>query len=167
MVEIIKSGINTDLKSGRVYETLEEDTRQKLDRLYTTAQKHSIFVFSADDFFVKDGEYRFDGRLLGQAHGDCLKRYTERVREATPQDLLIVNNTNCTIEEVAPYIALAQAYGHWLEVVTVLAGDLVKPARYNKHKTPIDAIIRQASKLNESISLFPAWWPQTFVYNWT
>ncbi len=79
----------------------------------------NVVVCSADDHFMKDGEYKFDFRLIGEAHGACLRKFNKAIYEATyPQiDYLIVDNTSTTPIECAPYIALAMAYNVGIEIV--------------------------------------------------
>lgn len=73
-------------------------------------------IFSADDFFMQDGEYKFDASKLSLAHNRCLRNFAAELHSAgfgehnLPN--FIVDNTNSSIAEIAPYYALARAYGH-------------------------------------------------------
>lgn len=67
-------------------------------------------VFSADAYFMVDGEYRFDPSRIGEAHCGCLRSFTETLQVADVE-VLVVDNTNLSVSEIAPYAALAQAYG--------------------------------------------------------
>lgn len=98
--------------------------------------RHKL-VFSADNFFSRNGEYKFDPKLLGQAHDDCLRQFTEAcigghdlkvkgdlklqegLQSVVEPPTLVVDNTNTTIEEINPYYRIAHAYGYEVELVTL------------------------------------------------
>lgn len=42
---------------------------------------------------------------------------------------VVVNNTNLSTEEIAPYVAIATAYGHTVELVTIQCDPHVAAAR--------------------------------------
>jgi len=73
-------------------------------------------LFSADQFFLKEGQYKFDPSKLGQARADCFFRFIEFIRSDDPV-LAIVDNT--TVEEIFPYMLGSQAYGYEAEIVTI------------------------------------------------
>ncbi len=71
----------------------------------TFAEKISDYVFSADDYFMtENGEYKFDGSKLGEAHADCLKRTKEALRDCNVNDIVVVANTFSQHWEMAPYL---------------------------------------------------------------
>jgi predicted kinase len=80
-------------------------------------------VVSADDFFTNDeGEYIFDPSRIGEADGRCFLNaihYLQMMSTAREADI-VVDNTNATEIEIAPYVLLAQAYGVEHEIVTLL-----------------------------------------------
>lgn len=129
----------------------------------TPVDKYTRAVVSADDFYMKDGEYLFDPRLLPNAHASCMRNFTERIRvthiDKEVAHHIIVDNTNTTVAEVAPYAALANAYGQELHIVT-LVGDPLKCFGRNLHKTPITAVMKQDLQLRQSILEMPPWFPQ-------
>ena len=131
----------------------------------TYAKKHypSAVVCSADSFFMVEGEYRFDPKRLPEAHNECLRQFTHAVSSHDSQsDRIVVDNTNTTVAEVSPYAALALAYGHSLEIVT-LVGDPVKAARRNVHLVPAPAVVAMAKRIEEQTAFFPPWWPNRVV----
>ena len=95
-------------------------------------------VVSADNFFVgADGVYRFDPTKLANAHGDCLRGFVAALIKGLA--VVVVDNTNTTAIEMAPYVALAAAYGYECEVVWVICDPAVAAAR-NTHGVPERAI---------------------------
>lgn len=130
------------------------------------------FVLSADHFFMKDGKYLFDPDQIAQAHHTCLRRFVLACSLAawnhyapTPdqEGVIIVDNTNTSLAEMAPYCAVALAYGHQLQVVNLVVDDLAVCARRNKHGVPLSAIESQQIRLIESAKHMPPWWPLTTV----
>lgn len=110
-------------------------------------------VCSADHFFEKSGRYTFDPRLLGEAHGECLAKFTRALLAG--ESLIIVDNTNTSAIELAPYVALASAFGAECEIVTVKCDPEQAFAR-NVHGVPLVGIKRMAEAI-ESRQLPPFW----------
>lgn len=95
-------------------------------------------VVSADHYFLDDsGVYRFDGSKLGEAHGACLRGFVTAVTGGVP--CVVVDNTNTTLVELAPYVSVARAYGYGVEVVRVRCYAKVAASR-NTHGVPLAAV---------------------------
>jgi hypothetical protein len=119
-------------------------------------------IFSADDYHMVDGEYKFDPAKLSMAHGDCLRRFTKAVVDddkGMKHQTFIVDNTNCSIAEVAPYAAMANAFVLDLHILT-LVGDPFEAWQRNVHLVPMTNVMKQDLILRNSILEWPAWWPQ-------
>lgn len=117
---------------------------------------------SADDYFMVNGEYKFDPKYLNAAHGGCLQKYTDAVKLKDVH--VIVDNTNCSLAEVAPYAALASAYGQEIHIITMLVPAELCWQR-NKHKVPFANIAKQEINLRQSIAEWPPWFPQQIFPN--
>ena len=52
----------------------------------------SFVICSADDFFMKDGEYVFNPKLLWKAHEICIKKFEANLKKET--EIVILDNTN-------------------------------------------------------------------------
>ena len=79
------------------------------------AQKQQAVVCSADNYFIVGGEYRFDRTKLRQAHGECFKLFIESLQKQKP--LIIVDNTNTSSLEIAPYIQGCGAYKYDYKII--------------------------------------------------
>lgn len=112
-------------------------------------------VCSADHFFERDSVYAFNPARLPEAHAACLRKFVELV-QAGGWPVIVVDNTNTTAAEVAPYAALALAYDYALEIVTVHCDPDVAAAR-NTHGVPVHAVRAMATRLAERA--LPPWWP--------
>ena len=116
------------------------------------------FVVSADDHFEVDGQYRFNPAELGVAHGKCLRRFIEALSAKSPPALVVVDNTNTSIIELAPYVAVAQAYDCEIEIVRIVCPPEVAAAR-NTHGVP-EAAVRAMHERIETMfqNKFPPFW---------
>jgi predicted kinase len=92
-------------------------------------------ICSADEFFINDaGEYDFDPKWLGRAHGACLKKCVEAIMR---REDIIIDNTNSKPQEMLPYLALCQAFSYSCAVVRVLCDPEVAWSRQT-HAVPRD-----------------------------
>lgn len=124
---LILSGISGSGKS-----TYVEKLRQEAEKTGT-----KVMVVSADHFFEKGGEYKFDHTKLGEAHAACLRSFLSELDAGRIMPkILIVDNTNTTDLEMAPYYAIAKAFSAEVELVTLLCNPKVAAAR-NKHGVPL------------------------------
>jgi hypothetical protein len=120
-------------------------------------------VCSADAYFVSKGygDYVFDPSKLGEAHGACLLKYEKALRIGVC-DVLVVDNTNTTTEEMAPYVALAMAHGAEIEIVSVGCPAEIA-AKRNTHGVPLRACQAMAQRFTNLT--IPHFWTchETFV----
>ena len=96
-------------------------------------------VRAADDFFMHNGEYKFDPRQLPQAHAAC--------QAAVKQDMetysrAVVANTFTSRWEFSPYLAIAEACGARLVVVDCFDAGMTDQELVDKniHGVPLVAI---------------------------
>lgn len=120
-------------------------------------KEHKFHKVSADDFFMVNGQYKFDVKLLSAAQSACMRNFYEVVCD--PKAVIVVDNTNTSIAEVAPYAALANAFAHELQIITLLT-DPVESWTRNKHNVPFGKVVQQAFRLHDSIENWPAWFSQ-------
>lgn len=133
---------------------------RKAERLREDCRAHGVPVadiFSADRLFTDSisGEYRFDASRLGEAHDRCFNDY-RFFASAFPNGMAIVDNTNLTREEIAPYLMLGRQWGK--VILAVWGGGVSESelAARNVHKVPLATIQRQLELW--SLLTFPAYW---------
>ncbi len=114
-------------------------------------------VFSTDHYFMKDGVYQFDPKLLGTNHNLCLRDYTCALINKIPE--IVVDNTNVKVFEIAPFYRLAEAMGYAVKIVWIHCTWEVAAAR-NTHGVPPETV-RQMSRSFEPL---PLWWNLENVY---
>lgn len=102
-------------------------------------------LYGDDD---ENGRPTFNVSLLGSAHGFCFRGAIEGLQNGQS---VIVDNTNLSVDEIAPYILLAQAYGAEPKILTVTTDPETAYGR-NSHgvpwavvKTPEGEIVRTYS----------------------
>lgn len=150
---LIVSGVTGSGKTTLVRQLITEVQ----DRSDLGGDKPWTATVSADDFFEGPDGYAFNPSLLGEAHGQCLRRFTELLVAKVSPDTLIVDNTNTTTEELAPYVLLANAYKIPVRLITVTTPyDLELAAKRNVHGVPIQAIRAQSDRLDKRE--LPAFW---------
>jgi predicted kinase len=107
-------------------------------------------VCSADDFFMQDGKYNFDVKLLGKAHSACLNKAVQAMRLGIKR--VIIDNTNTRKWEYEKYIGVAKhlMYEVRTEVVGQLDDASLKVyANRNKHGVSLDIIRKQAERFEQ------------------
>lgn len=113
---------------------------------YRENDRGRIVVCSANDHFTdpKTKEYHFRAEELHKAHGYCLQKFVQELVDAQTAAHVIVDNTNIHAVEMAPYIALAEAYRVPYEIVRVQPRgmDAVALARRCVHDVPAEKVGR-------------------------
>jgi len=110
-------------------------------------------VCSADAFFTDgDGEYRFDGSRLSEAHDHCLRCFAETVSAASVEDpfpeTIVVDNTGISAWEISPYYSLARAFGHDVRVIHLECPPETAHRR-NVHGVSIERILEMHRRMSE------------------
>jgi len=100
-------------------------------------------VCSADDHFMVDGEYRFDPSQLSEAHGACFRKAVEALQAGVD---VVIDNTNTSTAEVAPYVVMGQAYADRVRIIRIDCDPEVAHAR-NGHGVPLWVVLAMADRL--------------------
>lgn len=121
----------------------------------------TVEIVSADDYFVRfgGGTYAFNPSHLPKAHGECFRHFMQTVG-AQAADVVIVDNTNTTAVEAAPYMAGAQAFEYEAEIHRIVCDPEVAAAR-NLHGVPAGAVKAMASRI--ASEKLPPWWKLVVV----
>ena len=73
----------------------------------------NITIYSTDEYWIREnGEYLWDSSRLGEAHQWNENRAKQWFEEHSDEDVLIIDNTNITLESLMPYVEMAQRRGH-------------------------------------------------------
>ncbi len=107
-------------------------------------------VICTTEAFFKPGD-----RTLQFSHASaaCFKAAIQAVESGTPS--IIIDNTNTSVAEVAPYVALAEAFGYSWSVLTIHA-DIDRAWNRNVHGTPWSSMARMKARMDAFDP--PTWW---------
>lgn len=125
---------------------------------YNNRGKHDD-IFSADDYRMVNGVYQFKKEDSPTAHARCLRAYAEWLVEDSNYFNCFVDNTNCTLAEVAPYIALGLAYGVDVRPIHIQC-DFCTACSRNVHGVPRPVIAQLQENLNQMLRTWPSYWPK-------
>lgn len=103
-------------------------------------------IISTDDFWMVNGEYQFDVTRLGDTHADSCKRFIQACDDNF--DLIIVDNTNIKVWELAPYRLIAFAYKYEVKFYRIECTKQVAIKRCT-HSVPAAAIHRQQAHMED------------------
>jgi len=109
-------------------------------------------VVSADAYHGLYDEDGFHRELLGAAHKECFRRAVVAVQASAS---VIVDNTNLSALEMAPYVALGAAFDYEVEIVRVLCP---QPVAYKRqtHGVPLGIHRSMAQQLKRFQA--PSFW---------
>lgn len=121
---------------------------------------------SADDHFVDaEGRYAFDVRKLGAAHEHCFAKFIAIVSRSLDETVkhhgaisyaVIVDNTNTTALEIAPYYLGGRAHAAKVEVVRLSGVSAEAAAARNVHGVPLAGVAASMERA-EALVLPPFW----------
>jgi len=110
-------------------------------------------VCSADSYFVGLGR-NFHPAKLPDAHRACLQRFIETLRDDYENNdgedsdtVVIVDNTNTTAVEMAPYVAIASAYCVTEIEIVEMDCPVGLAAKRNIHNVPMRTCLRMGDNL--------------------
>ena len=111
------------------------------------ALPNSLAVW-ADDYFMVDGEYRFDVRSLSAAHRDCQIKFFNALNNKTHENV-IVNNTNTKEKDWKYYEDTAKSFG--ADVIFLVVEN--RHGGSNVHNVPQETLDRQENSIKMSLCL--------------
>lgn len=164
----IMMGASGSGKSTYVQKSLEEEGRRVL-RLNEICHPEwenffagDALILSADDItFDDDGTFHVE--RLGGAHGTCIATFGDilRLEEKERPDVVVVDNTNTSPWEIAPYVAMTLAAEDVeLAVIALIRPEWWNCAARNSHGVSDFHVRQQTRRLEQTLDNWPAYWPQ-------
>ena len=96
--------------------------------------------YEADMYFMKDGEYKFDGSKIKDAHKWCQNSVEVAMKGwgdiSSPSNRIVVSNTFTQEWEMKPYYELAEKYGY--KVFSIIVEN--RHGGVNEHGVPEDKL---------------------------
>lgn len=97
----------------------------------------------ADQFWMQDGEYRFDANRLREAHEWCQAKTREALAAGCD---VVVSNTFTTVKELRPYFDIAKEFG-------IVPNVFVAQNNFgNVHNVPAETLDRMRARFTWDIS---------------
>jgi 2',3'-cyclic-nucleotide 3'-phosphodiesterase len=115
-------------------------------------------IFNADAYHTVDGEYRYDPAKAGWAHSECLRMFTLSVSAGS--EVVIVDNTNTSGLQIAPYVRVAEAFGYEVSIIE-MGCSILDSIERNTHDVPEETICRMAMHLSRGL---PEGWDKRYSY---
>ena len=105
-----------------------------------------FLVCEADKYFMVDGEYRFDGSKLKEAHESCRNLVETYMKDSLVNDQwyreIAVSNTFTQEWEMQAYLDLAKKYGYM--VFTVIVEN--RHGGVNQHGVPDEVLTKMKDR---------------------
>lgn len=147
-----------------------------------------VTVCSTDHFHTTEKGYNHPGQkartkgktnkgrleVVKEAHGYCLRKFINKLQAYVsqpagclqpPSQYLVVDNTNTTVYEIAPYLAAANAFGlgscvevHYLKISPKTS------KRRNSHNVPSNVVDLMSANLEALMKTWPIPWPKPTVH---
>jgi len=97
-------------------------------------------VCSADNFFMRNGEYKFNLQSLSQAHASCMGDVLASLKLGRP--IVVVDNTNIRLWEIENYILAGELAGYDVSIFTTMPTSLTAEelALRNTHGVSVEII---------------------------
>lgn len=111
---------------------------------------------SSDDHFMKSGEYVFVPAEIGEAHFNCFDKFVGIVDEGVSD--IVVDNTNTTAWELAPYFRYAEYKGYTVKIIRLLCDPVAAHAR-NVHGVPLELVQAMDKRVRSVKDNLAPWWP--------
>ena len=111
---------------------------------------HTGKIFSTDNYFMQDGQYTFNPKLLPKAHQWNQEQAVAAMEQGYP--LIIIDNTNTQAWEAKEYVKAALDAGYditFQRSQTEWANDAEVCFEKNTHGVPLPAIKSMLSRLED------------------
>lgn len=122
---------------------------------------------SADEYFINsEKEYCFDPLKIGAAHALCFRMFISQFNWNTTSvyaklnennHLIVVDNTNLSATEIAPYVQTAEAYNYSHEIWNIHCDPKIAFARQT-HGVPADKYEMMVRQFYGQMNNFPPYW---------
>ncbi len=99
-------------------------------------------VCTADDYFMRNGEYKWDPAKIGAAHKSCQHKCRTAMKNNCEK--IFVANTSTTEKELKPYYEMAEEFGYM--VVSLIVEN--RHGGKNVHNVPEETITKMKSRFD-------------------
>jgi Uncharacterised P-loop hydrolase UPF0079. len=131
------------------------------DKFLGTAQ-----TFSADYGMMFQGTYMFQPEKLEKCHRDCFRDFLFYLNDTDlplNHSIAVVDNTNTSNLEIAPYMATAKAYGRRCYVATLYPDTVEGAIKRQLHGVPAKKVYSMAQRIENSQKNMPSYWEHIVI----
>lgn len=118
---------------------------------WANAYANQALIVSTDHFFLQEGVYQFDPLKLAEYHERCFREFLEGI--LAHAEWIIVDNTNISAWEYAPYVLAGRAYGYEVELRTFECP--VDVSRMRKQLVPENELQGTFERLERETRMMP------------
>ena len=116
------------------------------------AAPDTVVVCSADNYFVDEkGHYNFNPAFLDEAHRSCFVNADDALAEGYN---VIIDNTNCALWEVSPYLMLGKKHRAEVKIVRIKCNADVA-ARRNIHGVSAKIVKLMDQRMERALPFWP------------
>lgn len=120
--------------------------KSTLARVLTRSALFDINV-EADQYFMEDGEYKFDPDKIDSAHGSCKYKVEKAMEEGFHR--IILSNTSCKQKELVYYYELAEKHNY--QVFSLVVEN--RHGGTNQHGVPEEKLQAMEQALKSTLKL--------------
>lgn len=122
------------------------------DKMADESTAETVAICSADDYFVNAaGEYNFDPSKLSEAHRQCFVNVDNNLEHGWD---VIVDNTNCSLFEVSPYLMLGQKHRAEVRIIRIECDPSIAASR-NIHGVPTKVVKMMDQRMERALPFWP------------
>lgn len=109
-----------------------------------------VEIFSADHFQRDGDQYNFKPERVAFSHRKCLKGFTACIFVEKARQFVVVDNTNTTAVELAPYVRLCEAFDIDYEILNFYCS-IEDSIKRNIHGVSAETIVTMYNNLLQPI----------------
>lgn len=113
-----------------------------------TKNSYSCEICSTDDFFMKDGEYKFEANKLQENHLKNQDKFFNTLKQGI--DLVICDNTNLSPWEAKPYYNMAKQFEYKVIILDFAPRNIDDILDSQIHNVPKEIIVNMLQRYNQS-----------------
>ena len=132
---------------------------EKVNQSLVDGKNSQMIRVSADNYRTVDGIYTFNKELNVLAHDSCLREYLGVLKNG--YERVAVDNTNCSLLEIAPYYRLAEIFGYSAKVIYLHCSPDIATSR-GLHNVPAVTMMKMyRTMIREPL---PNWWKEEVFF---
>jgi len=105
----------------------------------------NVVVVSADNYFVRDGKYKFRGEELWAAHAECRRKAFDILSNSA--GIVVVDNCNANNADVHQYLSLTNSEAVVVRITPRNQNEAIRCGNRSVHKVPQQSVMNTFKKM--------------------